>query len=131
MSPIVRATARTSLDLDQARVRTASGPTSADLEGRSARPAVQSVNQPNHSIDAIRHRQLFWKPATPPASAGAGHYLILSSAREHATNVLLDQRRFVLEPEAFDAFERALDNPPASAKAALQRWLTRVPRWEK
>ncbi|HEY1837944.1 MAG TPA: DUF1778 domain-containing protein [Rhizomicrobium sp.] len=37
---------------------------------------------------------------------------IVESAQQHAIDVLLDQRFFGLEGSAYDAFLRALDNPP-------------------
>src|SRR5579871_3303814 len=41
---------------------------------------------------------------------------ILDSARQHAIDVLLDQRLFVLDPEKHDAFINALDNPPPAGE---------------
>jgi uncharacterized protein (DUF1778 family) len=55
---------------------------------------------------------------------------ITESAREHAVNVLLDQRLFVLNTEAFASFERALDNPPPP-NDKLKALLRRTPLWEK
>lgn len=55
---------------------------------------------------------------------------ITESARQHAVDVLLDQRLFVLAPEDFDAFEKALDNPPPP-NDRLKALLKRKPLWEK
>lgn len=55
---------------------------------------------------------------------------MLESARQHATDVLLDQRIFVLSPEQHDAFMDALDNPP-KPNAALKRLLSSKSPWEK
>lgn len=55
---------------------------------------------------------------------------VLDSARQHATDVLLDQRLFVLDPEKYDAFIRALDNPPP-AGAKLKALMKRKPLWQK
>ncbi len=55
---------------------------------------------------------------------------IVESARQQAIEVLLDQRRFALEPERSDAFMAALDNPPAPGPK-LQALLRRVPAWQK
>jgi uncharacterized protein (DUF1778 family) len=54
----------------------------------------------------------------------------LESARKHAIDVLLDQRLFVLESDQYDAFMRALDNPPPPGPKlkALKR---RRPLWQK
>ena len=53
---------------------------------------------------------------------------MVDSARTQAIDVLLDQRLFVLEPERFDAFVRALDNPPAPGPK-LRALLRRRPSW--
>ncbi|ANW05885.1 hypothetical protein LMTR13_26775 [Bradyrhizobium icense] len=55
---------------------------------------------------------------------------MLDSARQHAIDVLLDQRLFVLEPEKHDAFIAALDNPPP-AGAKLKALMKRKPLWQK
>lgn len=54
----------------------------------------------------------------------------LESARQHATDVLLDQRLFVLESDEHAAFMRALDNPPP-AGPKLKALLKRRPLWQK
>jgi uncharacterized protein (DUF1778 family) len=52
----------------------------------------------------------------------------LESARQHAIDVLLDQKLFVLNSEQYDAFMRALDNPsPAGPK--LKALMKRRPLW--
>jgi uncharacterized protein (DUF1778 family) len=55
---------------------------------------------------------------------------MIESARRQAIDVLLDQRLFVLDPERYDAFIHALDNPPAPGPK-LRSLLRRVPAWEK
>jgi uncharacterized protein (DUF1778 family) len=55
---------------------------------------------------------------------------MLESARQHAIDVLLDQRLFVLNPEQHDAFMEALDNPPMP-NAALKKLLSSKSPWEK
>jgi uncharacterized protein (DUF1778 family) len=55
---------------------------------------------------------------------------MLDSARQRAIDVVLDQRLFVLDPEQYDAFERALDNPPP-AGAKLKALMKKKPLWEK
>jgi uncharacterized protein (DUF1778 family) len=54
----------------------------------------------------------------------------LESARQHAIDVLLDQRLFVLESEQYDAFLQALDNPPP-AGPKLRALMKRRPLWQK
>jgi uncharacterized protein (DUF1778 family) len=55
---------------------------------------------------------------------------MIESARGRAINVLLDQRLFVLDPERYEAFMHALDNPPAPG-AKLRSLLRRIPAWQK
>jgi uncharacterized protein (DUF1778 family) len=54
---------------------------------------------------------------------------MLESARQHAIDVMLDQRLFVLEPDQHDAFMRVLDNPPPP-NARLKKLLSRKSLWE-
>jgi uncharacterized protein (DUF1778 family) len=55
---------------------------------------------------------------------------ILDSARLRAEDVLLDQRLFVLDDEAFKAFTRILDRPAKPTKA-LKKLLAAKAPWEK
>jgi uncharacterized protein (DUF1778 family) len=55
---------------------------------------------------------------------------MVESARQHAIDVLLDQRLFVLDADRYDAFTKALDNPPAPGPK-LRSLLRRVPAWRK
>jgi uncharacterized protein (DUF1778 family) len=55
---------------------------------------------------------------------------MIDSARRHAIEVVLDQRLFVLDPQRYDAFLHALDNPPAPGPE-LRSLLRRVPAWQK
>ncbi|QHO77895.1 antitoxin [Bradyrhizobium sp. CCBAU 051011] len=67
------------------------------------------------------------------AAAAVGKTLsefVLDSARQHAIDVLLDQRLFVLDAEKYDAFIDALDNPPP-AGPALKALMKRRPLWQK
>jgi uncharacterized protein (DUF1778 family) len=54
---------------------------------------------------------------------------MIESARKVAIDVLLDQRLFVLDPERYDAFVHALDNPPAPG-SKLRSLLRRTPAWK-
>lgn len=54
---------------------------------------------------------------------------MVESARKLAIDVLLDQRLFVLDLERYDAFVRALDNPPAPGPK-LRALLRRAAAWE-
>ena len=51
-------------------------------------------------------------------------------AREREIDILLDQRLFDLDPDKYDAFASALDNPPP-AGPALKSLMKRRPAWQK
>ncbi len=55
---------------------------------------------------------------------------MVDSARREAIDVLLDQRLFALDPDAYGAFVTALDNPPAPGPK-LKALLGRAPAWQK
>lgn len=55
---------------------------------------------------------------------------MIESARRQAIDVVLDQRVFLLDPEQYDAFAHALDDPPAPGPK-LRSLLRRVPAWAK
>lgn len=55
---------------------------------------------------------------------------MIESARQHAIDVLLDQRLFVLNADRYNAFMHALDNPPAPGPK-LRSLLRRVRAWQK
>lgn len=55
---------------------------------------------------------------------------ITESARQHAVDVLLDQRLFLLNEKDFAAFEEALDKPPVP-NDQLKALLKRKPIWER
>ncbi|MGY2811976.1 uncharacterized protein (DUF1778 family) [Bradyrhizobium sp. USDA 4506] len=55
---------------------------------------------------------------------------MLDSAHKDAINVLLDKRLFVLDPDKYDAFVHALDNPRPPA-GNLKALMMRKPAWQK
>jgi uncharacterized protein (DUF1778 family) len=55
---------------------------------------------------------------------------ILESAREHAIDVLMDRRLFVLDERQFAEFIRVLDRPPKPSKRLRQLFKSKSP-WEK
>lgn len=55
---------------------------------------------------------------------------ILDTVRKAAEEAVLDQRLFVLDPERWDAFVEALDNPPAPNERLLAL-MSRKPAWEE
>jgi uncharacterized protein (DUF1778 family) len=54
---------------------------------------------------------------------------MIESARTQAIDVLLDQRLFQLDPDRYNAFMQALDNPPAPGPK-LRSLLRRTPAWQ-
>lgn len=55
---------------------------------------------------------------------------MIESARREAIDVLLDNRLFALDAGQYEAFVRALDNPPVPGPK-LRALLRRVPAWQK
>lgn len=55
---------------------------------------------------------------------------VVESARQRAIDVMLDQRLFVLDPDAWEAFNRALEEPPPP-NARLKRLMARKPPWQE
>lgn len=55
---------------------------------------------------------------------------MVETARRQAIDVLVDRRLFALDAEQFDAFVRALDNPPAPGPK-LKALMSRKPAWRK
>ena len=55
---------------------------------------------------------------------------MVESARRQAIDVLLDQRLFTLDPERYDGFMQALDDPPQPGPK-LRALMRRVPAWER
>ncbi len=55
---------------------------------------------------------------------------MIDSARRQAVDVLLDQRLFALDPERYDTFMNALDNPPEPGPK-LRALVRRVPAWKR
>jgi uncharacterized protein (DUF1778 family) len=54
---------------------------------------------------------------------------MLETACQAAEDVLIDQRFFLLDAEAFDRFVDLIDNPPEPSDA-LRRLMARKPRWK-
>lgn len=53
---------------------------------------------------------------------------MVETARRHAIDVLVDRRLFRLDPDGYDAFMDALDNPPAPGPK-LRALMRRAPAW--
>ena len=55
---------------------------------------------------------------------------VLASAREEAEHAVLDQRRFVIDPAAYDKLIAMLDNPPKPTKEQIAR-MNRKTGWSR
>ena len=55
---------------------------------------------------------------------------IVESAQRHAIDVLLDQRFFSLEGDQYDAFIKALDNPPPPSDRLKRLMASKAP-WQR
>lgn len=74
----------------------------------------------------VQTRQLIDNAAT--ALGKTRTEFMIDSARKAAIDVLLDRHLFVLAETDYDAFQRALDTPPA-AGPKLRALLRRNPAW--
>jgi uncharacterized protein (DUF1778 family) len=92
-----------------------------------ARPAAETKGTINLRVEA-HTRQLIDDAAVVLGKTRTE--FMVESARRQAIDVLLDQQLFVLDGDRYDAFIRALDDPPASGPK-LQSLLRRVPAWRK
>ncbi len=104
---------------------------------KSARPASVAVAERAAASDAKGSINLRIEANTRQLIDDAAAVLgktrtefMVESARRRAIDVLLDQRLFVLDSDRYDAFMRALDNPPAPGPK-LRSLLRRVPAWQK
>lgn len=91
------------------------------------RPASEAKGSINLRIEA--HTRQLIDDAAAVLGKTRTEFMI-DSARREAIDVLLDQRLFSLDPERYDAFMQALDNPPAPGPK-LKSLLRRVPAWKK
>jgi len=66
---------------------------------------------------------------TDSAPLAVAEQLAADDPKGHAMDVLLDQRLFVLNPDSYDVFSQALDNPPVPGPK-LRSLLRRVPAWK-
>jgi uncharacterized protein (DUF1778 family) len=90
-------------------------------------PAAEAKGSINLRIDA-HTRQLIDEAAAVLGKTRTE--FMIESSRQQAIDVLLDQRLFVLDPQRYDAFLHALDNPPAPGPK-LRSLLRRVPAWQR
>src|SRR6266436_4324531 len=91
--------------------------TTAGLERPPTRPRAR-VSRSSANIHIRASQQT--KELIDTAARAVGKTLsefVLDSARQHAIDVLLDQRLFVLDADKYDAFVSTLDNPPPAGPA--------------
>ncbi|MDV9031448.1 DUF1778 domain-containing protein [Pseudomonas sp. RAC1] len=55
---------------------------------------------------------------------------VLDAACKRAEEVLLEQRLFLLDDQAFDQFAKALENHPIRSNACVKKLLARPKRWD-
>lgn len=91
------------------------------------RPASEAKGSINLRIEA--HTRQLIDDAAAVLGKTRTEFMI-DSARREAIDVLLDRRLFSLDPDRYDAFLQALDNPPAPGPK-LKSLLRRVPAWKK
>jgi uncharacterized protein (DUF1778 family) len=94
----------------------------ARLKVRAERDATIHIRAPRKTKELIES-----------AAAAVGKSLsefTLDSVRQRATDVLLDQRLFTLEPGHYSEFLQVLDNPPP-AGPKLKALMKRRPLWQK
>ncbi len=94
----------------------------ARTKGERARAATINLRIPRRTRDLI--------DAAATALGKSRTEFMLDVARQHAVDVLLDQRIFVLDDAQFEAFNAALANPPR-ANARLKRLLASKSPWER
>ena len=98
----------------------------------TAAPARSNTRQGRDAAIHIRAPRRT-KELIETAASATGKSLsefMLDTARRRAIDVLLDQRLFVLEPKQYDAFVRALDNPPPPGPR-LKALMKKKPLWQK
>lgn len=105
-----------------------SRPSSSDSSEAAARPSTTDAKGSINLRIEANTRQLIDEAAAVLGKTRTE--FMVESARRQAIDVLLDQRLFALDPDRYDAFVRALDNPPAPGPK-LKSLLRRVPAWEK
>ena len=99
-------------------------------ERPTTRPRARvSKSSANIHIRASQHTKELIDTAAGVAGKTLSEF-VLDSARQHAIDVLLDQRLFVLDANKYDAFVSTLDNPPP-AGPALKALMKRRPLWQK
>jgi uncharacterized protein (DUF1778 family) len=98
----------------------------AVVDFRAQPPAPETKGSINLRIE-VQTRRLIDDAATVLGKTRTE--FMIDSARAQAIDVLLDQRLFVLAPDAYDSFAAALD-APATPDPKLRALLRRKPAWE-
>jgi uncharacterized protein (DUF1778 family) len=94
----------------------------ARTKGERTQTATINLRIPRRTRDLI--------DAAATATGKSRTEFMLDVARQHAVDVLLDQRIFALDDVQFEAFNAVLANPPR-ANAQLKRLLAGKSPWER
>lgn len=113
--------------MSKLRATSSQSPKQSAVKGTDRSPPTAAKGSINLRMDGAT-RQLIDDAAAVEGKTRTE--FMVESARRQAIDVLLDQRLFALEPERYDAFMAALDNPPAPGPK-LKALLRRVPAWQK
>ena len=96
---------------------------------KGSRPAAPDRRDANINVRISKtDRDLIYRAAD--AVGKSRSEFVIESARQHAVDVLLDRRFFLLNEADYATFLEVLDNPPAPNKA-LKALMAEKPLWEK
>lgn len=101
----------------------------ADIQARPKRSKTRVERDATIHIRAPQKTKDLIESAASAVGKSLSEFT-LDSVRQSATDVLLDQRLFVLDTERFGQFLQALDNPPP-AGPKLKALMKRRPLWQK
>lgn len=95
-------------------------------------PPARVADKPTREVTINLRANLRQRSVIDRAAQALGRSrsdFMLEAACREAESVLLDRRYFVLDPDAFQAFTDALDQPP-SHNPRLRRLLDERPPWD-
>lgn len=111
------------------RIRSSSSGSSANATVATMASAVTADAKGSINLRIETHTRRLIDDAAAVLGKTRTEFMV-ESARKAAVDVLLDQRLFVLDPNRYDAFVAALDNPPPPGPK-LRALLGRVPAWKR
>jgi uncharacterized protein (DUF1778 family) len=101
---------------------------STAVRARASRSALRVGRDTTIHIRAPQQTKTLIETAAALVGKSLSEFTLDATSR-HATDVLLDQRLFSLEPDKYAAFVSALDAPPP-AGAKLKALMKRRPLWQ-